>query len=247
MYIYKTGLVGEAVRSEIESMKRSVMSGENNDTDFGSTLRSLMETTAQTQKPVGMQYSEGKSPIARGDGSTLLYAIRNADEDDTASAVMNSLGLNTDSSDIKTEADSLSSVTSLLSKFDGTENAEVLKTLGDFVQKYNILTSDLRSRSTSSALLYANILKTAVSTGKDSLTNAGITANDNGSLTFDADKFTSLSLDGFLANIAYATSSISMYSSSIAGTNSSIMGFLYNDDDTSTASEYYNSLMSYLS
>lgn len=247
MYIYKTGLVGEAVRSEIESMKRSVMSGENNDTDFGSTLRSLMETTAQTQKPVGMQHSEGKSPIARGDGSTLLYAIRNADEDDTASAVMNSLGLNTDNSGIKTEADSLSSVASLLSKLDGTDNAAVLKTLEDFVQKYNILTSDLRSRSTSSALLYANILKTAASTGRDSLTNAGITVNDNGTLTFDADKFTSLSLDGFLANIAYATSSISMYSSSIAGTNSSIMGFLYNDDDTSTASEYYNSLMSYLS
>lgn len=248
MYIYETGLIGEAVRSEIENMKRSVMSGEKSETNFGNTLRSLMETSDRTEKPVGMQHSETASPLARADGNTLLYAIRNADTDETASAVMNSLGFTADNSAVKTEADSLSSSASLLTKLEGAETGTVIKTLTDFVQKYNILIADLRSRATSSALLYANILKTASVTGKDSLSNAGISVGDDGTLSFDADKYASLGIDGFLANIASATSSISMYSSSITGTNGSLMGFLYDEDsDTSNRSDYYNSLMSYLS
>ena len=143
MYIYKTGLIGEAVRSEIENMKRSVIGGEKSDTDFGSTLRSLMETRSEGLKPVGMQHSEGTSPLARTDGSTLIYAIRNAENDDTASAVMNSLGFNAESSGIKGESDSLSSAASLLAKLDGTDSASVINTLNDFVQKYDLLISDL--------------------------------------------------------------------------------------------------------
>ena len=93
MYIYQSGIIGEAVRTKIADTKNSVMNGAGRtDTQsFGDLLRSLMFNTNEQTKAVGVtNVSDSTSPIASADGRTLLYALTNADTDSAAAVSIRS-------------------------------------------------------------------------------------------------------------------------------------------------------------
>lgn len=247
MYIYQTGMIGEAVRTKIENAKNSIIHGTDNSQSFTEILTAMMQTD-KTPKVVGTAAaSESTSPVARADGSTLLYAIQNASTDTTASAVINALGLNVSDNSLKAEADSLTASMKLLASLNGSTDSSTLTQLTDFTEKYNALLTDLRSSTTSSGFMYANILKTAAQTGADALAKAGISVSDSGSLTLDKDKFESVGLEGFLQSVSSAVSAVSSYASSIKPSGTGILDFLTEstdeDSDFISTSDYYNSLM----
>ncbi|MBP3855743.1 MAG: hypothetical protein IK990_09065 [Ruminiclostridium sp.] len=249
MYIYQSGIIGEAVRTKIADAKNSVMNGAGRtDTQsFGDLLRSLMFNTNEQTKAVGVtNVSDSTSPIASADGRTLLYALTNADTDSAASAVVGALGLPISDTGIKAAADSLSSAINVLESADSADKESLIPILGNFVDKYNALVSDLRAQSTASGIMYSRLFSTAAGTAADALAEAGITVDDTGRLTLDADKLSSVGLDGFLGSIAAAANAVSTYASSITGSSSSsLLDFLGNDDSDSTysTSNYYSSLI----
>ena len=54
MYIYQTGLIGEAVRAKIENTKSAVMSGTHSTESFTDILRSMMTDTSKVTKAVNL-------------------------------------------------------------------------------------------------------------------------------------------------------------------------------------------------
>lgn len=249
MYIYQTGMIGEAVRTKIENTKNSIQYGTENTQTFSDILTSMMKADS-TQKVVGVSNNnkDNTNPVARADGSTLLYAIQNASDDTTASAVVNALGLTVSDNSLKTTADSLVSSLNLLLSINGTDNASALTQLTDFTEKFNTLLTDLQSSTTSAGFMYANILKTAAQQGADSLAKAGITVSDSGKLTLDSEKFESVGLEGFLQTASSAATAISSYASSIKPTGTGVLDFLTDNSDSDdsgflSTSDYYNSLL----
>lgn len=241
-------MIGEAIRTKIENTRNSIKYGEENTQSFSEILASMMQTDTGT-KVVGTanRVTESTSPVARADGSTLLYAIQNAADDTTAAKVVASLGLTPSDNSLKAAADSLSSSLKLLASLNGTQDSSAVKQITDLVDKYNALLTDLRAGTTSSAFMYANILKTAAQTGADALAKAGVTVSEDGRLTFDSEKFESVGLEGFLNSVSSAASAISSYASSIKPAGTGVLDFLTESSDENSdfvsTSDYYNSLM----
>lgn len=246
MYIYQSGMIGEAVHAKIADAKASIMSGTKSTQTFGDLLRSLMTDTNEAPKAVGAaNNSDSTSPIARTDGRTLLYALTNADNDTTASAVVGALGLPISDSGVKAAADGLvSSINVLTAAADGEKEA-VIPVLTDFTDKYNELITDLGAQSTTSGIMYNRLFRAAANTSADELAKAGISVGDDGKLTLDPGKYESAGLERFLSSIMTAANAVSTYASSITGTaNSSLLDFLGNDEENTTStSNYYSSLI----
>ena len=248
MYIYQTGMIGEAIRTKISETKNSIRGGSESSRSFSDILTEMMNVDTK-QKVVGVtnNNSDSTSPLARADGSTLLYAIQNASEDSTASAVVSNLGLNVSDNSLKTAADSLTRSLNLLLSLNGTDDPSAVTQLADFADKYNALMTDLRSATTPAGLMYANILKTAASTGTDALALAGISVSEDGKLTLDTGKFTSVGLEGFLNTVSSAASAVSNYASTIKPSGTGVLDFLTGDSDEDSdfinTSDYYNSLI----
>ena len=252
MYIYQTGLIGEAVRTKIDNAKSSVMGGTKADTQsFGDLLRSMMVNTSTQPKTVGIKnvsenVSDSVSPVSYADGRTLLYALTNSDSDTTASAVVGALGLPISDNNVKAAADGLSSAITVLNTADGADKSQLVTLLSDFVDKYNELLTDLRSQTTASGIMYTRLFSTAANSAASALSAAGITVGEDGTLTLDADKLESVGLEGFLGSIATAANAVSTYASSITGSaSSSLLDFLGNDDSDTTysTSNYYTDLI----
>lgn len=247
MYIYRSGMIGEAVRTKLDSTRSAVMSGTKSDTgNFSDLLRSMMINTNEQPKTVGIQKAESQStsPISKADGRTLLYALTNVNDDATASAVVGALGLPISDNGIKAAADGLSSAVKLTGSVNGVDKEKALPVLSDFIDKYNALVTDLGAQSTASGVMYSRLFSTAANAASDALASAGISVGDNGKLTLDADKFVSVGIEGFLNSIATAADAVSTYASSITGSqNSSLLDFLGTDDDSVSTSDYYSSLI----
>lgn len=246
MYIYRTGLIGKAVHSRIESAR----SGETVSESFGETLKSMMEQTNTGVKTVGTasaKTAERTASAHRINGSSLMYAMQNTETDTTASAVLNKLGLNGSSSDnaVKTSADSLSSEIKKLNgllESDGAENEALIKTeLSSFTEKYNSLLTVLGSADTSSGIMYSNILKIAAGNAKNSLADAGISIRGDNRLEFSAENFRSADISAFLAGISPSVSSVSDFASTVS---SSAAADIFGTDDSSGSllSSYYSTL-----
>lgn len=246
MYIYQSGMIGEAIRTKLDSTKSAVMSGTKSNTqNFGDLLRSMMINTNEQPKTVGIKTaSESTSPIAKADGRTLLYALANVNDDATASAVVGALGLPISDNSIKAAADGLSSAIKLVSSAGGADKEKALPILNDFIEKYNTLVTDLSAQSTASGIMYSRLFSTAANAASDALASAGISVGDSGKLSLDADKFENISIEGFLNSIATAADAVSTYASSITGSqNSSLLDFLGADDESVGTSNYYSSLI----
>lgn len=241
-------MIGEAIRTKISETKNSIQNGTQSTRSFSDILTEMMNVDTK-QKVVGVTNNnpDNASALARADGSTLLYAIQNASDDTTAAAVVNKLGLNVSDNSLKTAADSLTRSLNLLSAINGTDNASAVTQLADFTDKFNALLTDLRSSTTSAGFMYANILKTAASNGADALATAGITVSDDGHLTLDSEKFSSVGLEGFLTTVSSAASAVSNYASTIKPSGTGVLDFLTEDSDSDSdfvsTSDYYNSLI----
>lgn len=247
MHIYQTGIIGEAVRTKLDSTKSAIMSGTKVQTQsFGDLIKSMMIDTSAETKAVGVTNvsSDSTSPVAKADGRTLLYALANADDDTTASAVVGALGLPISDNNVKAAADGLSAAVKLLGESDGADKETMTKLLSDFVDKYNTLMTDLSTQTTASGIMYSRLFRTAANSASDALSSAGITVGDNGQLTFDATKTRDVGISGFLGSVATAADAVSTYASSITGSqNSSLLDFLGNDSDQTSTSSYYSSLI----
>ena len=244
MYIYQSGMIGEAIHAKIENMKSSVKSGDKtaNTQSFSDLLKSYMVQTTTETKPVGVSNVDtGEKTVPNG--RTLLYALANADSDTTASAVVGALGLPISDNSIKTSADAVSAAAQLLTSADGADTDKLLPLVSDFVDKYNALLGGLNTQTTASGIMYSRLFRTAANTASDALAKAGITVNADGTLTLDASKLESADFEGFLSSVRTAADAAATYASSITGSRtSSLLDFLGNDDDTSTAS-YYTGLI----
>ena len=252
MYIYQTGLIGEAVRTKIENTKSAVMGGTRSTESFGDILRSMMTNTDEKTKVVGMKDTgSSTSPLARADGKTLLYALSNADSDTTAAAVVGALGLPISDNRVKAAADGLTAAVNLLNAAEGADKETLIPVISDFVDKYNSLLSGLNAQSTASGIMYTRLFKTASETASELLAKAGITADASGKLTFEPDKFEELDISGFISTVSSASNAVSTYASSITGTqNGSLLDFLSGEEDSddsyTSTSNYYNTLVNSL-
>ncbi|MBQ9384852.1 MAG: hypothetical protein IJT87_11510 [Ruminiclostridium sp.] len=249
MYIYRTGAVGEAVREMIENTKSSIQTGSAGSTGFTDVLRTKLDSIDTDTKTVGMDHSDSSSLIGRTDASTILYALQNADTDTTAAAVVSSLGLASSAdSTSKTDADKLVSAINLFKASEGADDTVLKTQLADIVPKFNALLGDLATQSTNSGYMYSSLLKTAVQSAGDALASAGITASEDGRLTFDPEKFSSAELADFLNTVSTAAGNLSTYASSIFTSGSSLLDFLGTDESDSSlsAADYYGSLINTL-
>ncbi|MBQ3841359.1 MAG: hypothetical protein II820_01575 [Ruminiclostridium sp.] len=252
MYIYQTGLIGEAVRAKIENTKSAVMSGTHSTESFTDILRSMMTDTSKVTKAVGISgTTESSSPIATADGKTLLYALTNADSDTTAAAVVGALGLPISDNNLKAAADGLTSAINLLNAAEGADKETLIPVITDLVDKYNSLMTGLTAQSTASGIMYTRLFKTAAQTASEPLAKAGITADDTGKLTFDPNKFEEQDISGFISTVSSAANAVSTYASSVTGSqNGTLLDFLSGDEDSDSSyvstSNYYNSLINSL-
>lgn len=246
MYIYESGLIGQAVRAKIENTKSSVMGKDSSDESFGDILKSMMNTT-ENKKPVSVSSSTEKKTIS---GDSLLYAMRNADIDTTASAVLSSLGFSgaTGSSSLKTAAEGLKANSEKLNLLENGDEASIKTALSAFTGSYNEVASLLTTASGTSAYMYSRGLKTAVSLAENALSEAGITIENDGRLSFDPEKYSALDGKALSTSVYDIAKTISTYSEAIMGdSKDSLLSFLGNDEDNSSVTDYYNALMnSYL-
>ena len=254
MYILHTGIIGETVRQKISSQRDSIISGKpSSGESFRDVMLSLLETTSSKQKVVGISnLTSDADPVKRADGSAMMYAIMNADTDTTASAIVSSMGISGTENSLKNDADSLTESIRLLTAMNGMSDESVFPQLSDFTAKYNALLTELRTNTTASGFMYASLLKTAAQNASSALAAAGIAVDEDGRLSLDTSRFESVGLEGFLTTLASAVSAVSTYSSSIRNNDTDILGFLTGDESSEgnsylSASNYYNSLMDFLS
>lgn len=250
MYIYQTGLIGEAVRAKIENTKSAVMGGTHSTESFGDILRSFMVNTNDKPKAVGISGTsqDSTSPIAHADGKTLLYALSNADSDTTAAAVVGALGLPISDNSLKASADALTRAINLLNAAEGADKETLIPVLTDLTDRYNSLITGLKAQSTASGIMYSRLFDTAAKSASELLAKAGITADDSGKLTFDPNKYEELDISGFISTVSSAADAVSTYASSVTGQqNGSLLDFLSEDengdDSYVSTTNYYNTLI----
>ena len=234
MHIYQTGLVSEAVREKIGNTRAYVSGGEKSTRSFGEVLRSLMPEMGASDKTrvVGTSYPDGR---------TLLYAAQNADTDSTAAAVLNRFGIKNDESTLSADAQRLMSDINLVNIARYGDKETLLPKLASLAESFNALLDDLKAQSTSSGFLYRDLLTSAVFASEQALSSSGFTADSDGRLSFDAESFEELDIDGFLSGISAAVGSVSSYASTIRN-SSGLLDFLTESDDSGTA-EYMTSLL----
>lgn len=251
MYIYQTGLIGEAVRAKIDGIKDSVRgTGQSSSESFGDVLKSMMTVKEEEVKPVGGYTS---SPSAGTDspeisGDVLLYALQNYEGDTTASAVLSALGYGgytggTDS--LKTSADALLSSVKKLSDLGGADKGTQISAVSDLVTKYNDVMTKLGSISSTSSYMYITGLRSIISANSEGLLLSGVTVGSDGKLTFDQNEFVKSFSEELIGNLASATGTLSTYAESIAESADTSLNLLGDDeeDDGNFTSSYYNALM----
>lgn len=231
MYAYKYGAIGEAIRTKIDGFKQQVKGGERTDTSFADVLKSQLGRKTETKvvSATGNNTPDSETMPALS-GSTLLYAIRNSNDDTTASAVLSSLGFNNVSStgnDLKAAADNLSATAEQLIKANGAGGYDTALT-AEFAADFNKLMTQLSIESGSSAYLYKNALSAMLNSSAEELKKAGLTA-ENGLITYTGGN--GQLPDLFLSNAASAAAMVSSYADTIiSGSETGI-------------SEYYTALM----
>lgn len=237
MRIYEYGNIGEAVRAKIESTKQSVQGGVSSAESFSDVLNSYMTVQREEKKFVSATGNYSGSSAANSiNGSTLLYALQNSDEDTTASTVLSMLGFDGYTSNtttqLKTAAESLTDSAAMLISLNetGTEN---ISAISDFVTDYNNLMTRLNGESNSSAYLYKTAFSAALTAAGEQLTAAGIT-QDNGYLSYSGKSGGTLP-DDFLTSVVTAANTVSSYATSITGTE---------EETENGISDYYTALMS---
>ena len=241
MYLYSYGAISQAVHKKIENFKSSVRSGEKSNQTFADALKAELTHTGGETKVVSSVgnntlRAENKSDVPKINGSTLLYAIQNSEEDTTASTVLSDLGFTTSEkgsvTELKTTADALSKTAADLVKLNEADaDTSVMKT--KLVDNFNKLITILNSESSSSAYLYKNALTTAVLTSESELSSAGISI-ESGYMAFSGQSDLSPVPDAVLNNIALSAGAVSTY----AGTLTSDTGENYNG-----VSDYYNAII----
>ncbi len=251
MYIYKSGLIGEAVRAKIDGIKSSVHgTGQSSSESFGDVLKSMMTVEKEEVKPVGGYTStpstESDAPQIIGD--VLLYALQNYEGDTTASAVLSALGYGgytggTDS--LKTSADALLSSAKKLTGLSSADKGTQISAVSDFVTKYNDVMTKLGSISSTSSYMYLTGLRSIVSANSEGLLLSGVTAGSDGKLSFDENNFIKTFSDEFLGNLVSASGTLSTYADSIAESADKSLNLLGDseEDDGNFTSSYYNALM----
>lgn len=246
MYIYESGLIGQAVRAKIENTKNSVMGKGSSEESFGDILKSMMKTTGKAETQSASAPSEKK--VISGD--SFLYAMRNAGSDTTASAVLSAMGISGagGSSSLKTAAEGLKADSRKLMLLENSDEAAIKTALSSYTDKINEVASLLTTASGTSAYMYSRGLKTAVDLAETALSEAGVSIENDGKLSFDPEKFSSLDGKALASAVYDIASTVSTYSEAIMGDNKdSLLSFLGSDEDNSTVSDYYNALMnSYL-
>lgn len=251
MYIYESGLIGRAVREKIENTKASVRgqvgSRESSDS-FGDILKSMMSVSDEVKKPVGYTGTTPEKNTSIS-GESLLCAVRNADEDTTASAVLSALGFSSaeSSSSLKTAADNLKANAEKLLVVENADEATVKTALSAYTGSLNEVTSLLSTASGTSAYMYSTGLKAAVDMIEEALSKAGITVGNDRRLSFNPVDF--VSLDGAALNqgVTSLASTISTYSEAIMGeSGDSLLSFLTGEDEDETANYYSSLLTNYL-
>ncbi len=237
MRIYEYGKIGEAVRAKIESTKQSIQGGTSSSESFSDILRGYMTVESSEKKVVSATGNYGSSSSAASsiNGSTLLYALQNSDEDTTASAVLNMLGFSDYSSSgttqLKTAADSLTDSAAMLISLNetGTHNTMAVS---EFVDDYNKLVTKLSAESNSSAYLYRTAFSAALTAAEDKLAAAGIT-HDNGYISYDGRTGGAVP-DDFLTSVVSAASTVSAYAGSVTNEN---------EETDNGLTDYYNTLI----
>lgn len=251
MYIYESGLIGRAVREKIENTKASVrgqVGSQESSDSFGDILKSMMSVTDEVKKPVGYTGTTlEKNPTISGD--SLLYAVRNANEDTTASAVLSALGFSSagSSSSLKTAADNLKANAEKLLVVENADEATVKTALSAYTGSLNEVTSLLSTASGTSAYMYSTGLKAAVDMMEEALSKAGITVGNDRRLSFNPVDF--VSLDGAALNqgVTSLASTISTYSEAIMGeSGDSLLSFLTGEEEDETVNYYSSLLTNYL-
>ncbi len=237
MQIYEYGKIGEAVRAKIESTKQSIQGGVSSSESFSDILRGYMTVEKQEKKVVSATGNYGNSSPAHSiNGTTLLYALQNSDEDTTASTVLNMLGFsdysNTSATQLKSAADSLSDSASMLITLNDTDTHNV-SAISDFVSKYNSLVTRLSAESNSSAYLYRTAFSSALSAAADKLSEAGITQN-NGYISYNGQDSGKIP-DDFLTSVVSAASTVSVYAGSVTADNG--------EELDNGVSDYYTTLI----
>ncbi len=238
MYIYKYGAIGETIRAKIDSYKQEVRGGEGSSDSFGDVLKTYLYNTSKETKVVSALgnnsiYSDSATQQVQNlNGSTLLYAMQNLDEDSMASTVLSGLGFTANGNSataLKTAADELSASAELLVKANGSGGDTTLSAT-EFVSAFNKLMTALSSEGTSSSYLYKTALGAAATASSEGLSAAGVTYK-NGQLSYDGNGGNIP--DNFINAVASSAGIVSSYAASIVA----------EDTDDSGASEYYTTLM----
>ena len=236
MQIYEYGKIGEAVRAKIQNTKQSIQGGVSSSESFSDILRGYMTVEKQEKKVVSATGNyDNSTPASAINGSTLLYALQNSDEDTTASTVLNMLGFtgfsDSSSTQLKTAAESLSDSAAMLISLNetGTHNVSAVS---DFVTDYNNLVTRLSAESNSSAYLYRTAFSAALTAAADKLSAAGIT-QDNGYISYNAQSGGSIP-DDFLASVVSAANTVSVYANSVVTDGEEV---------DNGVSDYYNTLI----
>lgn len=237
MRIYEYGKIGEAVRAKIENTKQSIQGGVHETESFSDILKGYMTVESNEKKVVSATGNYGSSsPAPSVNGSTLLYALQNSDDDMNASAVLSMLGFedysNGGTAKLREAADSLADSAALLIDLNsgGAVNAAAVS---EFVTDYNNLITCLSAESSSSSYLYRNAFSAALTASSDGLSQAGITY-ENGYISYNGTGNGNLPED-FLTGIVSSASMVSAYSSSVISDN---------EENDNGVSDYYTSLIS---
>lgn len=248
MYIYESGFIGRAVREKIENTKASVRGLGGKDDSFGDILKSMMNVTDEEKKPVGYTGASAEKNTSIS-GDALLYAVRNAAEDTTASAVLSSLGFSSagSSSSLKTAADNLKINADKLLILGNSDEATIKTALSAYTGSLNEVTSLLSTASGTSAYMYSTGLKASLDMIEEALKNAGITVGGDRRLSFKPEDFVSLDSAALSKSVSSLASTISTYSEAIMGEGSDgLLSFLTGEDEDETANYYSSLLTNYL-
>ena len=235
MRIYEYGKISEAVRAKIENTKQSIQGGTSSAESFSDILKGYMTVESSGKKVVSATGNYGRSQHTPSvNGTTLLYALRNSDEDTTASAVLSMLGFedygDNGTTALRTAADSLVDSASMLVELNdsGTANAAAVT---EFVSDFNKLSARLNAESSSSSYLYKTAFSAALTAAKDKLSEAGITY-ENDVISYNG-QGGSIPED-FLTSVISAASTVSAYASSVTGDS---------EENDNGVSDYYTALM----
>lgn len=134
-------------------------------------------------------------------GTSLLDYVNGNSTMNTQSTLLNSLNTTqvnkTERANYEKIEASADTVAKSLMSFleEGKEDRFTKKTVGDFVEQYNSLVNTLKKDNSTLNEFYREMLGEAAQENAEDLASIGITANKNGTLSFDADKFAEADAD----------------------------------------------------